>query len=73
MCQNFGLKSQDQAGPVVLSNNQNLLLSAGNDALVFKMNALTPETLQLLQTVLDETWEILEARGKIPNDQSRNW
>ena len=28
------------------------------------MNALTPETLQLLQTVLDETWESLRPEEK---------
>ena len=28
------------------------------------MNALTPETLHLLQTVLDETWEALRPEEK---------
>ena len=31
---------------------------------VCMMNALTPETLQLLQTVLDETWESLRPEEK---------
>lgn len=31
---------------------------------VCTMNALTPETLQLLQTVLDETWESLRPEEK---------
>ena len=31
------------------------------------MSALTPETLKLLQVVLDETWGFPEARGKVAN------
>ena len=47
-------------------NRSAVLLGFMRVSLASKMNALTPETLQLLQTVLDETWESLR-----PEERSR--